>query len=237
MIKDKRIVAIIPARGGSKGVPRKNLRVFQGKSLLAWTIEIAKLSKYIDKVIVSSEDAEIIDEAKRCGAEVPFVRPKDLAEDSTPGIDPIIHALNNIEYFDYVIILQVTSPMRTVEDINKAINYCLQLSAPSCVSVVESTKHPYWMFTVNKSFQLKPLFSGQMPTRRQDLPSVFIPNGAIYFAQTDWLRECKKFITNETVAFLMSYENSLDIDCEYDFVLLEAMWRHRIETKTAAISI
>lgn len=118
-------LAIIPARGGSKGVPRKNIRNLAGKPLIAWTIEEAKKSKYINRVILSSDDNEIIEIAKNYNCEVPFVRPKNIAEDNTPGIDPVLHAIKQCPGYDYVVLLQPTSPLRTVEDIDGCIRYML----------------------------------------------------------------------------------------------------------------
>nr|HPK54819.1 acylneuraminate cytidylyltransferase family protein [Smithellaceae bacterium] len=117
MIQGKTVLAIIPARGGSKGIPRKNITNLAGKPLIAWTIEEAKKSKYIDRLILSSEDNEIIQVAKEWGCEVPFIRPRELAEDDTLGIEPVLHALNTIKKkYDYVVLLQPTSPLRSVDD-------------------------------------------------------------------------------------------------------------------------
>ncbi len=114
MIAGKTVLAIIPARGGSKGVPRKNIRLLAGKPLIVWTIDEAKKSKYIDRFILSSEDDEIIKIAREYGCEVPFKRPIELAQDDTPGIEPVIHAINTLEdKYDYVVLLQPTSPLRT----------------------------------------------------------------------------------------------------------------------------
>lgn len=120
-----KILAIIPARGGSKGVPRKNIRDLAGKPLIAWTIEEAKKSKYITRLILSSEDEEIIEAAKKYGCEVPFVRPIELAQDNTPGIEPVLHAIEKCPGYDYVLLLQPTSPLRTVEDIDGCIEFLL----------------------------------------------------------------------------------------------------------------
>lgn len=223
MIKNYRIIAIIPARGGSKGVPRKNLRLFRGKSLLAHTIETTKRSAYIDRVVVSSEDAEIITEAKRAGANVPFVRPTALAQDHTPGIDPILHALGQLESYDYVVLLQTTSPLRTTTDIDTCIEYCITQQAPACVSVAKADKHPYWMVTLGEDQKLQKLYQGDIPSRRQDLPDVYALNGAIYIARTDWLLHNRSFLTDQTIGYVMPKERSLDIDIEFDLVLLEAM--------------
>ncbi|NCX94693.1 MAG: acylneuraminate cytidylyltransferase family protein [Gammaproteobacteria bacterium] len=222
MIEGRRIVAIVPARGGSKGVPRKNLREFQGDTLVARTVKSALKSQYIDRVIVSSEDPEILAEAKRAGADVPFVRPFELAQDTTPGVDPILHALQEIEPFDVVVLLQVTSPLRTTADIDACILHFHEHQAPACVSVVEPDKHPYLMVTANSNGRLIPFVEGDKPTRRQDYPRIYALNGAIYVAQTDWLKTHKTFLTEETLGFVMPKERSVDIDHESDFAVLAA---------------
>jgi len=231
VIKNKSIVGIIPARGGSKGVPRKNLRLVEsrGKSLLEITIETAKASRYLDRVIVSSEDAEIIEEAKHAGADVPFIRPIELAQDHTPGIDPVLHALSQLEPYDYVMLLQVTSPLRTTEDVDACIEHCLQLQAPACVSVVKVDKHPYWMVTMQENMRLQKFYDGDIPARRQDLPEIYVLNGAIYIAKIDWLLQNKNFLAEETVGFVMPKERSLDIDSELDFLILESLIKEQGE--------
>lgn len=150
MIGNKCVVAIIPARGGSKGIPRKNIKNLNGKPLIAYTIEEALKSKYVDRVIVSTEDLEIAEISKSFGAEVPFFRPKELAQDDTPGIEPIIHAINYLlndeNYnFDYVMCLQCTSPLRNSKQIDEAILEMYNKDADSAVSVCESEVNPYWM--------------------------------------------------------------------------------------------
>ena len=146
MISGKSILAIIPARGGSKGIPRKNIKLLAGKPLIAWTIDEAKKSIYIDRLILSSEDEEIIRIAKEWGCEAPFIRPAELAEDNTPGIDVVIHAIDALkEKYDYLVLLQPTSPLRKVEDIDRCIETCIDRNVPACISVSETMNHPYWM--------------------------------------------------------------------------------------------
>ena len=221
MIEGKKIMAVIPARGGSKEVPRKNLRALAGKPLIAWTIEEAHKSQYLDRIILSSEDAGIIKVAEEWGCEVPFVRPVELARDDTPGIEPVIHAIKAIrEFYDYVVLLQPTSPLRTAGDIDDCIRYCVRQGAPSCVSVTLANKHPYWMYCLDKDQILRPLMApGHSDARRQDLPPVYVINGAIYIAKTDYLIKEKSFISNDTLAYIMPAERSWDIDNETDFLL------------------
>lgn len=222
MITEKKVLAIIPARGGSKGIPRKNVRELSGKPLIAWTIEEAKKSKYIDQLILSSEDPEIIEVAKKYGCDVPFIRPEYLAQDTTPGIDPVLHALNKLSDYNYVILLQPTSPLRLTEDIDGCIEKMLEIEAPACVSVTEPDKSPYWMYTIRENDRMQPLIpQKEITVRRQDLPAVYALNGAVYVAQTDWLLETKSFLTNETTAFIMPKSRSYDIDTEEDWLLCE----------------
>lgn len=221
MIQNKTVLAVVPARGGSKGVPRKNLRLVKGKSLLARTIEEAHLSAYIDRVIVSSEDDEIIAEARRAGADVPFVRPAALAQDDTAGPGPILHALTQVTGFDYVVVLQVTSPLRQCIDIDACIDLCVEHDAPACVSVTESAVSPHWMFAMGPRHSLLPVMSGELPPTRQSLPVTCSLNGAVYVAQCRWFQQYQRFLSKDTIGYLMPKERSLDIDTEFDFKLLE----------------
>lgn len=222
MIKGKSVLAVIPARGGSKGVKRKNIRSLAGKPLIAWTIEAARKSKYIDRLIVSSEDAEVIRVAEKFSCESPFIRPAELARDTTPGIDPILHAIRSLPGYDYVVLLQPTSPLRTHEDIDCSLELCEKLHASTCVSVTESDKSPYWMFTVNPKGILKHLVrQSEIPTRRQDLPKVYVLNGAIYIAKIKYLLQHRAFITKNTISYIMNKHNSIDIDTEEDLSIAE----------------
>jgi CMP-N,N'-diacetyllegionaminic acid synthase len=220
MLNDKKILALIPARGGSKGVPRKNLREVDGDTLLGHTINSASQSRYIDKVVVSSEDDEIIAAALQAGADVPFVRPAEFATDEAPGYQPIVHALENLPGYDYVIVLQVTSPLRDTADIDGALEFCLQKAANVCVSVTESEVSPYWMYRCDDENVLTPLLAEKTPLRRQDLPMTYVLNGAVYIAKASWFLENKSFLTPETLGFVMPKHKSLDIDTEFDFQLL-----------------
>lgn len=222
MIDNKKVLAVIPARGGSKGVLRKNVKELAGKPLIAWTIEAAKKSKYIDRLLLSSEDDEIIKVAKEYGCEVPFVRPSELALDDTPGIDPLLHALEKITGYDYIVSLQPTSPLRIAEDIDTCIEKMLETNSPACVSVTEPTHSPYWMYTVNNQKKMQPLIEqDSLTVRRQDLPVVYALNGAVYVAEVNWLKRHKSFLTKETVAFIMPEKRSHDIDTENDFLWCE----------------
>ena len=215
MIEGKSVLAIIPARGGSKGVPRKNVRGVAGKPLIAWSIDEAKKSGYIDRLVLSSDDAEIIETAKAWGCEVPFVRPAELARDESPGIDP-----GALPKYDIVVLLQATSPLRSMADIDGCIQHCISNGAKACVSVSEAEQSPYWMYRLGSEGQMQPLMPENEFVRRQDLPSTYILNGAVYVAFSDWLVEHKTFVSSETLGFVMPSERSLDIDTELDLQIL-----------------
>ena len=220
MIGDKTVLAIIPARGGSKGVPRKNIRDVAGKPLITWTIESAKKSLYIDRLVVSTEDHEIADIAVQWGGEVPFLRPAELAQDDTSGIVPVIHMLTTLQVaYDLVVLLQPTSPLRSVEDIDGAIEFLFGQKAKVCVSVVEPDKSPYWMYSLDDIGHLMPLLDGDGYSCRQDIPLVYALNGAVYVAEVDWLQRTQAFLTSETVAYVMPQARSMDIDTETDLAI------------------
>jgi CMP-N-acetylneuraminic acid synthetase len=222
LYNDLKILAVIPARGGSKGVPRKNLKKISGKSLIQWAIERAKKSKFIDRLIISSEDSEIIEEAKRFGCDVPFKRPDFLAKDDSSTNDVILHAIENIKGYDIVVSLQVTSPLVDPGDIDSAIKICVDSDSKACISATVPEKSPYWMFQLNNNM-LDPILGEQyFNKRRQDLPQVFIPNGAVYVAFSDWFKYNKSFYSKETTVYVMSREKSFDLDTEFDFRVLEA---------------
>lgn len=225
MIQDKKVLAVIIARGGSKGVPRKNTRLAGGKPLIAWTIEVGKKSKYIDRLVLSSEDTEIIEVAKKWGCEVPFVRPMELASDSVPGVDTVVHAVNALPGYDYVVMLQPTSPLRTVEDLDECIFYCVERGANVCASITEPEKPPHWIFKLDEKNILHPIIDGanSFPQYRQILPKAYLLNGAMFIARCDWLVKHKKFLTDETLGYQMPRSRSLDVDTEMDWIMLEAI--------------
>lgn len=217
------MLCIIPARGGSKGLPKKNIKPLMGKPLIAWTIEQVLKSKYIDRVIVSTDDTAIARISKKHGADVPFMRPDKLATDKAKSIDVVFHAFQSIpEKYDYVALLQPTSPLRTADDINACIKSCMSKRVNSCVSVVESDKNPHWMYSLDRNGRMRRFIQTKKTIdRRQDLPKVYALNGAIYVAQVDWLLNNKAFVTDETHAYIMPGERSVDIDSDLDFKFAE----------------
>lgn len=217
-----KVLAVIPARGGSKGIPRKNVKILGGKPLIAWTIEAALKAPGINRLIVSTEDEEIAAVAEQFGAEVPFKRPIAIAQDDTPGLDPVLHAIENSPGSDWVLLLQPTSPLRSVDDIEGIIKLCQEKGASSAVSVAEVSKHPFWMYQRSSDMRLQPLIPNRGEiTRRQDLPSVYALNGALYLARIDWLIGNQGFIGPETLGYVMPVERSVDLDTPLDWLWVE----------------
>jgi CMP-N,N'-diacetyllegionaminic acid synthase len=224
MIGGKSVLAVIPARGGSKGVPRKNVKMLGGKPLIAWTIESAKASRLIDRLILTSEDAEIIDIARRFGCEAPFVRPAELAADETPGMAPITHALSQLPGYDYIVVLQPTSPLRTTGDIDASIEkYHRSGRADSCVTVIKSDTPQEWLFVRNDDDFIEPLKGQESDVRRQDTKEILVLNGAVYVSTSAWIEKQGSFLKGNVVCQEMPPENSLDIDTMWDWHLVECV--------------
>ncbi|KPJ93287.1 MAG: acylneuraminate cytidylyltransferase [Gammaproteobacteria bacterium SG8_11] len=228
MIRNKSVLAIIPARGGSKGLPGKNIKPVGGKPLIAWTIEAATKSKFIDRVVLSSDDEHIINTAEQYGCEVPFVRPKELAQDGSPAIEVVLHALQQLPYYDITVLLQPTCPLRGAADIDNALSAMLSKNAKSCVSVTTPDKSPYWMYTVNGYDRLKPLLDKELAAKqRQELPQVYVLNGAIYAIFTEVLLNTRNFVPDSTVPFIMSKEHSIDVDYQLDLDFVEFIMQQK----------
>lgn len=218
MIDDDSVLGVILARGGSKGLPRKNIRDLGGKPLVAWTIEAGHRSKHLDRLILSSDDDEIISAAESYDCEVPFRRPDELARDETPSVDALVHALDQLPPYDYVALLQPTSPFREAKDIDETITRCHQSGAPACATLVEIEKPLQWMFTLTDKDRLQPVVEAESSgvTRRQDAEPLYTVNGAVSVARTDWIRTQTSFRTAETVGHVMPKERSPDVDTKLD---------------------
>jgi N-acylneuraminate cytidylyltransferase len=228
MIRNKTVLAIIPARGGSKGLPGKNIKPVGGKPLIAWTIEAATKSKFIDRVVLSSDDENIINTATQYGCEAPFVRPKELAQDDSPAIDTVLHALQQLPHFDITVLLQPTCPLRSAEDIDNALSTLFSKNAKSCVSVTTPDKSPYWMYVVNGYNRLNPLLDKKLAAKqRQELPQVYVLNGAIYAICTEVLLNTRNFVPHGTVPFVMSKEHSIDVDYQLDLDFVEFLMQKK----------
>ncbi len=229
------VLAIIPARGGSKGIPRKNIVPVAGKPLLAWTIEAAQKSKFINMVTVSSDSDEILGVAKRYGA-IPLRRPSSLATDNAPSGPVIMHAIESLrqksKYMpDIVVLLQPTSPLRTHLHIDEAISVMLRKKCSAVISVKETDKM-YLKTFVDKNGYLAAAVNENFPfTPRQKLPSVYVVNGAIFATLTREFLKTKKLLTGKTTPYIMDEECSLDLDTLDDLHKLRCIMSQRSKNK------
>lgn len=218
MNNKNRVLAVITARGGSKGLPRKNILSLAGRPLIGWTIAAARHAHCVGRVVVSTDDKEIEQVALAEGAEVPFVRPNDLATDQAKSIDVFRHAIEQCPGFEYAILLQPTSPLRTHADIDGAFAQMQASRAPACVSVCEVEESPWLMYRQEKDGCLQRLLPEPATgTRRQDFPPVCRLNGAIYLVRTEWFIATGGFLGPGTVGYFMPSERSIDIDTQADF--------------------
>lgn len=232
MLGQYHITALIPARGGSKRLPGKNIKLLCGKPLIAWTIETAKASTYIDSVIVSTDDIEIKEISEKFGAEVPFIRPDYLSHDTASSFDVIKHAIEflNIDKSKHLIVLlQPTSPLRTVAELNQALEFFLKKTADGVVSISETEHSPMWSNTLPNdgcmSNFIRPEVQGK---RSQDLPKFFRLNGSIYIYETLALLEQAKIFFDENVyGFETSLDTAVDIDTALDFLVAETILQYR----------
>lgn len=223
MIGDRRVLALIPARGGSRRLPRKNVRYLNGKPLIAWTIEAALAAVTVDRVILSSDNADIISVAKEHGCDVPFVRPHTLATDEASSMDVIWHALDSVgESFDDVVLLQPTSPLRTPADIDGCVRLRVEHDALAVVSVTSLPKPPSHFVAIQKDWRLQTtgVFAGPAG-------SVALLNGAVYEADIARLRRLGTFYDETTRGWLMPPERSVDVDNAIDFALSEVLLQER----------
>ena len=211
------LLAVIPARGGSKRLPRKNLRHFFGKPLIQWSVEAALASSYVDQLFVSTEDLEIAEVARSCGAEVPFLRPAELATDSAPGIAPVLHALDQFPQVSDVLLLQPTSPLRTSTDIDAIISLRDHARSESAVSITQVSKNPTWMYTMTEDHALEPLLEVVDVHSSIDSQPTYDLNGALYLASRSFLLREHSFICKDTVGYVMPPERSVDIDTLLDW--------------------
>jgi CMP-N,N'-diacetyllegionaminic acid synthase len=228
--KDKTFLAIIPARGGSKRLPRKNILDLAGKPLIAWTIEAALKSQYIDKVIVTSDDDEILDIAEQYGSNT-IKRPEELASDTATSFDVIKHSIENIESYDYIVLLQPTSPLRTEEHIDKAIELLEIKNADAIISVCEMEHSPLWSNTLSHDGSMHCFIREEVKNKRsQDLDTYYRLNGAIYICGATELLEAKSFfLAGDIYAYVMDRKSSVDIDETIDFKLAEILMKEKNE--------
>ncbi|MFQ5712365.1 MAG: cytidylyltransferase domain-containing protein [Candidatus Geothermarchaeales archaeon] len=226
------VVAIIPARSGSKSIPNKNLRELAGKPLVAWTIEAALRSKMLNRVVVSTDSEEIARVSREWGAEVPFIRPARLATDYTPVLPVLQHAIRFLEEEEnyrvgVVVTLQPTSPLRDEDDIDEALKMFFRGDVDSLVSLCEAEHHPFKMVKIVDGKTRPLLLVGKEHARRQDLPKVYRHNGAIYVTRRDVLMEENRILGEDALAYIMPQEKSIDIDTLLDLKLAECVLEMR----------
>lgn len=217
------VLALIPARGQSKGIPRKNIRDLAGKPLIVWTIEAALAARGIDSVVVTTDDEEIAEIARAAGARVPFLRPGELATDAAPGIAPVMHAMEMLPDPSSVLLLQPTSPLRGTADIEGLLAMVAETRSDSVVSVCAVDEHPAWMYSRTGDGRLAPFLEKPAPARRQDLEPLYILNGAMYYAHRDWLMSHGALTGPDTMGYVMPQDRSLDIDTPFDLRLAEML--------------
>lgn len=232
MYKGKSILAIIPARGGSKGIPKKNIADLGGKPLIAYTIK-SSLESEMDKTIVSTDDFEIAEVSRNYGAEVPFTRPKHLASDEASSLSVILHALNYIENeknhsFDIVALLQPTSPFRNAMHINKAIRMLVNSDSESVIDICRVTEHPLMMYEISQNQVLKEFIQlTHRPLRRQDWPGLYITKCSMAISKRSYFDRAKDhdavYNTKNVRGFIMDYPSSIDINELVDLQIAQAM--------------
>lgn len=230
MYKGKSFLGIIPARGGSKGIPKKNIVLVNNKPLIQYTIDAALASKYLDDIIVSTDDKEIAKVSEQLGIKVPYLRPKFLATDEARTIDTIIHVIEEQKklekVYDYVVILQPTQPLRKTRHIDEAIERIIQYNQNELVSVSKVKEHPVLMRTINDKGILKSLLNINSTIRRQDFSDVYKVNGAIYINKVSKLNKDTSLNDNK-FSYVMNVKYDLDIDDPQDLALMHFIVKNK----------
>ncbi len=226
MKEKKNILAIIPARSGSKGIKLKNIKLFSGKPLISWTINEAKKISKIDKIIVSTDDEKIAKIARKLDVEVPFIRPKKYSKDDSPGIDVVLHALSHFKDYKYILLLQPTSPLRSKKDINGIINFMLKNNLKSTVAISKVREYPELMYKMNKEKKLiREFMKYRSFNIRQKYDALYRINGALYMSDTNWILKNKTLVNKETFGYMMPIERSADLDDAFDWEIAELLSR------------
>tara|TARA_B110000027_G_scaffold6368_1_gene5802 strand:- start:1487 stop:2173 length:687 start_codon:yes stop_codon:yes gene_type:complete len=222
-------LVIIPARAGSKGIKNKNLRKINNTSLVENTFRLASKLKNIDDIIVSTDSKKIIRISKKFKKiKSPFIRPKHLASDNSKMNDVVMHAINFLKKkksYDYVVILQPTSPFRKLREVNKIINFTKKNKIKSLFSVTESWQHPSEFIEINNNGKMKNINSN-VGSNRQNYKKVYFISGAVYMIKIDYFLKNKKFITNESIPFIMSQETLIDIDNPFHLKIADIFSKH-----------
>jgi CMP-N-acetylneuraminic acid synthetase len=224
MISGKKVLALIPARGGSKGIKGKNIIKINGMPLIQYTIRAAMNCKYIDDIIVSTDSEEIKKVALDCGAEVPFLRPKELAEDKSRTLDAVLYTIEELKksgkYYDILVLLQPTSPLRDSDDVDKALELFINKSMCAVASVSEVKDNPILMRTIDDNGIMKKMMDISSTVRRQDMPVFYRVNGSIYINSIKYMNEETSFNDNP-IPYIMKQSHSVDIDEYSDLALMK----------------
>lgn len=221
LFKEHKVLALIPARANSKGLPGKNTKLLAGKPMIGWSIDAALGSAFIDRTVVTTDSVDTGRIALSLGADVPFIRPEALALDDTPGIEPVLHACRQLPGYDLIVVLQPTSPLRVSADIDAAIELLHRQDADFCISVTRPRHHPNWLYMEADDGFLQRYEKLEGCDHRQALKTLFAPNGAVYVGRTGPLLAQKSMSGPRTVAYEMNELNSWDIDTVFDFAVCE----------------
>jgi len=223
-----KVLAIIPARSGSKGILNKNIKLLNDKPLISWTIEQALKAKLIDKIVISSDCDQVLKIASRYGFKDLTKRPAILSEDNSHTDDVIIYEMNRFPEFNTIIMLQPTSPLRSSLQIDQAIQSFFKKKAKAMVSVFKLKKSPFWVFKIRGNY-LESLYDFKLvPKRRQDFKETYMLNGAIYITQKFFFVKQRSFLSNQTMYYEMSEEDSVDIDDIEDFKIAESLIKKKL---------
>lgn len=236
MIGQSRVLALIPARGGSKGLPGKNLRPLLDRPLIAWSVQHGKESRYIDDVVVTTDDAAIAAAAAAAGAEAPFLRPAELAVDTAPTYPALAHAIDWLaargRHYDYLVLLEPTSPLREADDVDRALEALhANPAAESTVAVAEvETQHPEFLVREGDDGFLQPYLRDQVKIlRRQELESLLYLSGTLYISRIDALRRRQTFYHDRTLPYPVPKHKAHEIDDLCDFIIVEALLAARLQ--------
>jgi len=239
MINEKSVLAVIPARAGSKGLPGKNIKKLLGKPLILWSVEAAKQCKYIDDIYVSTDSNEIADIVKQSGISVPSLRPNNLATDNSSSIDVVIFSIDDAQkkfnkVYDLVVLLEPTSPLRDYSDISSALEELVATNNAKAITglgIIED-HHPEFIVSLSKDGFHKPYVerketSGHL--RRQDISKLYFHEGSIYISYIDYFKKVKSFYTEKTIGYIVPKWKSLEVDDIYDFIMIEAIMKKKQE--------
>jgi len=232
MYNNKTILAIIPARGGSKGLPDKNIKDLCGKPLIGWTIEQSKASKVIDEIFVSTDSLKISNVAKEYGVNVPILRPEELAKDSSSSMDVVDHVLSYFEskntFFDYILLLEPTSPLRKDNDLDSAIKLAIENeSVDGVISLGEvHMEHPMIVKKLNQKGKIESYIENvKKISQRQQTDKAYFPYGVIYMIKTKVFRNKRTFYTNNIIPYFIERWQNYEVDDIYDFIAIEAIFK------------